>query len=152
LASGCSGRTGGVIRQHYSTSIVTEIARQARGFFATFDHEVGGHSGFVQNGLVLMVGEKDREALETHLALGRSLDVPVRMIDAAEARKLVPGLNTDGAVAFAHEADAGYGDGYGTTVGFAQGAQALGATVLQKTPAVQIELQRGRVVAVRTPI
>jgi len=51
LASGCSGRTGGVIRQHYSTSIVTEIARQARDFFATFDQEVGGHSGFIENGL-----------------------------------------------------------------------------------------------------
>src|SRR5215510_13207935 len=55
-ASGSSGRTGGVIRQHYSTPIVTEIARQARAFFSTFDREVGGHSGFVENGLVLMVG------------------------------------------------------------------------------------------------
>ena len=27
LASGCSGRTGGVIRQHYSTPIVTETRR-----------------------------------------------------------------------------------------------------------------------------
>jgi glycine/D-amino acid oxidase-like deaminating enzyme len=151
LASGCSGRTGGVIRQHYSTPIVTEIARQARAFFASFDREVGGHSGFVQNGLVLMVGEKDREALQANVALGRRHDVPVRMIDAAEARALVPGLNTEGAVAFAHEADAGYGDGYGTTVGFAQGAQRQGATVLQKTPAVAIEVERGRVAAVATP-
>ena len=49
LASGCSGRTGGVIRQHYSTPLVVEIARQARDFFSRFDEEVGGHSGFMQN-------------------------------------------------------------------------------------------------------
>ena len=151
LASGCSGRTGGVIRQHYSTPIVTEIARQARAFFATFDQEVGGHSGFVQNGLVLMVGEKDRTALETNVALGRKHGVPVRMIDAAEAAAHVPGLDTTGAVAFAHEADAGYGDGHGTTVAFAAGARDRGVTVLQNTAAVAIHVDGGRVAAVVTP-
>jgi len=151
LASGCSGRTGGVIRQHYSTPIVTEIARQARGFFATFDQEVGGHSGFIQNGLVLMVGEKDRAALETNVALGRKHGVPVRIIDDAEARALVPGLDTSGAVAFAHEADAGYGDGHGTTVAFAAGARDRGVTVLQNTAATGIHVEGGRVIAVETP-
>lgn len=151
LASGCSGRTGGVIRQHYSTPIVTEIARQARAFFATFDQEVGGHSGFVQNGLVLMVGDKDRAALETNVALGRAHGVPVRMIDAAEAKALVPGLDTAGAVAFAHEADAGYGDGHGTTVAFAAGARDRGVTVLQNTAAIGIQVEGGRVAGVQTP-
>ncbi|HUD71137.1 MAG TPA: FAD-binding oxidoreductase [Dongiaceae bacterium] len=151
LASGCSGRTGGVIRQHYSTPIVTEIARQARAFFSTFDEVVGGHSGFVENGLVLMVGEKDRGALETNVALGRKHGVPVRLIDATEAQRLVPGLNTDGAVAFAHEADAGYGDGYGTTVAFAAAAKGLGVTVLQNTPATAITVERGRATGVVTP-
>ncbi|MGH9796781.1 MAG: NAD(P)/FAD-dependent oxidoreductase, partial [Candidatus Polarisedimenticolia bacterium] len=45
LASGCSGRTGGMIRQHYSTDLVTLIAKQGRDFFAAFDEVVGGHSG-----------------------------------------------------------------------------------------------------------
>jgi len=151
LASGCSGRTGGVIRQHYSTPIVTEIARQARAFFATFDREVGGHSGFIQNGLVLMVGRKDAAALETNVALGHRLGVPVRIIDAAEAQALVPGLATEGAVAFAHEADAGYGDGHGTTVAFAAGARDRGVTVLQNTQATAIKVEGGRVAAVVTP-
>src|SRR5262245_24445403 len=151
LASGCSGRTGGVIRQHYSTPIVTEIARQARAFFATFDQEVGGHSGYIENGLVLMVGTKDAAALEANVALGRRHGVPVRLIDADEARALVPGLETTGAVAFAHEADAGYGDGYGTTVAFAAGARERGVTVLQNTPATAIAVENGRVAAVVTP-
>ena len=150
LASGCSGRTGGVIRQHYSTPIVTEIARQARAFFASFDADVGGHSGFVQNGLVLMVGPKDEEALRANVALGRTHGVPVEMIDAAAARAQVPGLETEGAVAFAYEADAGYGDGYGTTVAFAARAKDLGATVLQKTAATGLLLEKGRVAGVET--
>lgn len=150
LASGCSGRTGGVIRQHYSTPIVTEIARQARAFFATFDREVGGHSGFVENGLVLMVGTKDEEALRANVALGQAHGVPVRMCDAAFARERVPGLDTEGAVAFAYEADAGYGDGYGTTVAFAARAKDLGVTVLQKTAATGLTLERGRVLGVET--
>jgi len=151
LASGCSGRTGGVIRQHYSTPIVTEIARQARDFFSTFDREVGGHSGFVENGLVLMVGPKDEEALRLNVALGREHDVPVAMCDAAEARERVPGLDTTGAVAFAYEANAGYGDGYGTTVAFAAGAKERGVTVLQRTPATGLVRDGRRVTGVETP-
>jgi glycine/D-amino acid oxidase-like deaminating enzyme len=150
LASGCSGRTGGVIRQHYSTPIVTEIARQARDFFSTFDREVGGHSGFIQNGLVLMVGEKDREALLTNVALGREHGVPVSMIDAGRARALVPGLDTAGAVAFAWEENAGYGDGYGSTVAFAGAARERGVEILQNTPATGIAVEGGRATGVIT--
>jgi glycine/D-amino acid oxidase-like deaminating enzyme len=150
LASGCSGRTGGVIRQHYSTPIVTEIARQARDFFATFDQEVGGHSGFIQNGLVLMVGEKDRDALLANVALGRAHGVPVSIIDATRARALVPGLDTAGAVAFAWEENAGYGDGYGTTVAFAGAARERGVAIHQNTPATGLALQSGRVAGVVT--
>jgi glycine/D-amino acid oxidase-like deaminating enzyme len=151
LASGCSGRTGGMIRQHYSTSLVTEIARQGRDFFSTFDQVVGGHSGWVQCGLVYMVTAKDREALEHNIALGRKHGVPTRLIDAREARERVPGLNTDGAVAFGFEENAGYGDGYGSTVAFADRARAQGAAILQATPATGIQLDNGRVVGVETP-
>jgi sarcosine oxidase subunit beta len=151
LASGCSGRTGGMIRQHYSTSLVTEIARQGRDFFATFDQVVGGHSGWVQCGLVYMVAEKDREALQHNVALGRRHGVPTRLIDEAEARERVPGLNTEGAVAFAFEENAGYGDGYGSTVALAHRAREKGVTFLQNTPALGLEIRDRRVVGVTTP-
>ena len=151
LASGCSGRTGGVIRQHYSTPLVVEIARQARDFFATFDREVGGHSGFIRNGLVLMVGEKDREALLANVALGAGCGVPTRLVEEKEARDLVPGLNTEGGAAFAYEENAGYGDGYGSTVAFAQRARDLGVSVMQGTPATRLLIDGGRVAGVVTP-
>jgi glycine/D-amino acid oxidase-like deaminating enzyme len=151
LASGCSGRTGGVIRQHYSTPLLTEIARQARDFFAAFDETVGGHSGFVRNGLVLMVGEKDREALLANVALGARCGVPTRIIDGREARDLVPGLNTEGGAAFAYEEDAGYGDGYGATVALAKKARDLGVEVMLGTPATGLAVDHGRVRAVLTP-
>jgi glycine/D-amino acid oxidase-like deaminating enzyme len=151
LASGCSGRTGGMIRQHYSTDLVTAMAREGRDFFAAFDQVVGGHSGWVQCGLVYMVTEKDRAALAANAAIARRHGVPVRAIDAGEARRLVPGLNTEGAVAFAYEENAGYGDGYGSTVAFAAGARERGVTILQGTPATGIRIEGGRVAAVDTP-
>ncbi len=151
LASGCSGRTGGMVRQHYSTDLVTVIAKQGRDFFATFDEVVGGHSGWVQCGLVYMVTAKDVEALKHNVALGQKHGVPTRLIDAEEARRRVPGLNTDGGVAFAFEENAGYGDGYGSTIAFANRAKETGATILQNTPAIGIVLDNGRVVGVKTP-
>jgi glycine/D-amino acid oxidase-like deaminating enzyme len=151
LASGCSGRTGGMIRQHYSTDLVTEIAKQGRDFFSTFDRTVGGHSGWVQCGLVYMVTGKDVEALRHNVALGRRHGVPTRLIDETEARERVPGLNTEGAVAFAFEEDAGYGDGYGSTIAFANRAKDMGVTILQNTPAIGLDLGHDRVVGVLTP-
>jgi len=151
LASGCSGRTGGMIRQHYSTDLVTEIARQGRDFFATFDEVVGGHSGWVQCGLVYMVTGKDVEALEHNIALGRKHGVPTRLIDETEARELVPGLNTEGAVEFGFEENAGYGDGYGSTVAFANRARDLGVTILQGTPAIGLRREGDRITGVLTP-
>ena len=151
LASGCSGRTGGMIRQHYSTDLVTEIARQGRDFFATFDQVVGGHSGWVECGLVYMVTAKDVEALRHNVALGRRHGVPTGLIDETEARERVPGLNTEGAVAFAYEENAGYGDGYGSTIAFANRAKDKGATLLQNTPALGLEMDKERVLGVVTP-
>jgi sarcosine oxidase subunit beta len=151
LASGCSGRTGGMIRQHYSTDLVTEIAKQGRDFFSTFDQDVGGHSGWVQCGLVYMVTGKDVEALRHNVALGRKHGVPTRLIDGTEARERVPGLNTEGAVAFAFEEDAGYGDGYGSTIAFANRAREMGVTILQNTPAIGLKLDNDRVTGVVTP-
>jgi len=151
LASGCSGRTGGMIRQHYSTDLVTEIAKQGRDFFSTFDQVVGGHSGWVQCGLVYMVTGKDVEALRHNIALGRKHGVPTGLIDETEARQRVPGLNTEGAVEFAFEENAGYGDGYGSTIAFANRAKEKGVTILQNTPAIGLKLDNDRVVGVVTP-
>src|SRR2546425_8517462 len=151
LASGCSGRTGGMIRQHYSTDLVTEIARQGRDFFASFDEVVGGHSGWVQCGLVYMVTGKDVEAMRHNVDLGRKHGVPTRLIDGTEARERVPGLSTEGAVAFAFEENAGYGDGYGSTIAFANRAKERGAILLQNTPALGLEMDHQRVMGVVTP-
>src|SRR2546428_10844534 len=98
-----------------------------------------------------MVTEKDREALHHNGALGRKHGVPARLVDAKEARERVPGLNAEGAVAFAFEENAGYGDGYGSTVAFARRAREGGATILQNTPATGIETDHGHVAGVITP-
>jgi len=114
-----------MIRQHYSTDLVTEIARQGRDFFATFDQLVGGHSGWVQCGLVYMWRRRTSRRRAQRGARGQA-----RRADASdrrdEARERVPGLNTEGAVAFAFEENAGYGDGYGSTIAFAHRARGDG--------------------------
>jgi len=112
---------------------------------------VGGHSGWVQCGLVYMVTDKDVEALEHNILLGRRHGVPTRLIDETEARERVPGLNTEGAVRFGFEENAGYGDGYGSTVAFAGRAKERGATILQNTPATGLILDNGRIAGVVTP-
>src|SRR5437899_10370693 len=66
-----SGRTGGMIRQHYSTDLVTEHARQVRDLLATFDKMIGTHSRWVQRGIVYMVTENMRETKHHKATLGQ---------------------------------------------------------------------------------
>src|SRR2546428_13077285 len=127
-----------MIRQHYSTDLVTEIARQGCDFFATFDQVVGGHSGWVQCGLVYMVTEKDREALHHNVALGRRHGVPTRLVDAAEARRRGPGLDTEGGGGCALEENAGHGDGFGPAAALTRRAREGGASPHPRTPATRI--------------
>src|SRR5262245_27571601 len=97
-----------------------------------------------------MVTEKDVEALRDNVAIGQRHGVPTRLIDGAEAQERVPGLNTEGAVAFAFEENAGYGDGYGSTIAFATRAKEMGVTILQNTPARGLETDGGRIAGVVT--
>src|SRR5258706_7502786 len=66
LASGCSGRTGGMIRQHYSTDLVTVIAKQGRGFFSTLRGVVGGAFRLVHGRFRYPVDGKDAGGLASH--------------------------------------------------------------------------------------
>jgi sarcosine oxidase subunit beta len=54
-------------------------------------------------------------------------------------------------VAFAFEENAGYGDGYGATVAFADRAREKGVAILQHTPATGIRVENGRIAGVETP-
>ncbi|HVB59811.1 MAG TPA: FAD-dependent oxidoreductase, partial [Ktedonobacteraceae bacterium] len=50
LASGTTGRSGAIVRQHYSNDFTIRMAQESLGIFQHFDDLVGGECGFVTSG------------------------------------------------------------------------------------------------------
>jgi sarcosine oxidase subunit beta len=150
LAAGPTGRSCGIIRQHYSHPITVRMALESLHFFENFEERVGGDCDFRRTGYLLAAGPDDIERLEANVALQRSLGVNTRVVSLDELRELEPGVSTEGIVGAAYEPDSGYADPYSTTAALANRAEELGAEILTGTPVQSIIVEGGRVGGVVT--
>ena len=75
LGAGSSGKSGAIIRQHYSNRLTASMAQKSLRVFENFDDLVGGPPVFTRTGLIIVVGEKDRTGLEANLAMQRELGI-----------------------------------------------------------------------------
>src|SRR6185295_4381621 len=82
LGAGSSGKSGAIIRQHYSHPLTATMAQKSLRVFEHFEDVVGGPPVFTRTGMALIVNEKDRAALETNVAMQRDLGIDVRIISA----------------------------------------------------------------------
>src|SRR5216683_1423791 len=73
LGAGSSGKSGAIIRQHYSNRLTASMAQKSLRVFEHFEDTVGGPTVFTRTGLVIVVNERDRSGLETNIAMQREL-------------------------------------------------------------------------------
>src|SRR5271167_4280100 len=64
LGAGSSGKSGAIIRQHYSNRLTASMAQKSLRVFEHFEDVVGGPPVFTRTGLIVVVNEKDRAGLE----------------------------------------------------------------------------------------
>src|SRR6202795_1527247 len=80
LGAGSSGKSGAIIRQHYSNRLTASMAQKSLRVFEHFDEVVGGPAVFTRTGLIVVINEKDRAGLEANLAMQRELGIDVRLV------------------------------------------------------------------------
>ncbi|MDD3147352.1 MAG: FAD-binding oxidoreductase [Candidatus Riflebacteria bacterium] len=96
LASGSTGRCGGGFRQQWSTEANTTLAMASVKRLEGLEEELGYRTEFFQGGyLILAHTEEEEQQFAKNVAMQRSLGLEVNMVDPAEARKIVPFLNTE---------------------------------------------------------
>jgi glycine/D-amino acid oxidase-like deaminating enzyme len=150
LASGPTGRSSAIVRQHYAYPVTARMAKLALDVFQRFDEVIGGACGFTRTGYLALVGPDDREALAGNVAMQAAVGVRTRIVGPAEIRQLVPQMAVDDLAAAAHEPDAGYADPAGTTAALARRARELGARIVEGTPVRRIVVAGGAVTGVET--
>src|SRR5712692_5577776 len=80
LGAGSSGKSGAIIRQHYSNRLTAAMAQKGLRIFEHFEDVVGGPSVFTHTGMVLVVNQRDRSGLEANLRMQRDLGINVRLV------------------------------------------------------------------------
>ncbi len=150
LGSGSTGRSQAICRMHYSNPVTASLAWESLKIFTHFSDVVGGTSGFVRTGYLVIVEPVDRHGLEQNVAMQQELGINTGLVTAAEVKDLAPMLVVSEEEGLAWEPESGYADPYLVTTSYAARARELGAEIRLRTPAVGIKVARGRVQGVVT--
>ena len=155
IAAGASGKTGALLRRHYSNRPEAVLAQRGWQVYANWPEAVGGEPVHTATGLVVTVDTgpafpRNAERLRRNVAMQNALGIPSRVVTAAELRDLQPFADWDDVEVAAYEPDSGYVDAVAATRGMALAARRAGAEVREGTAVLGIVLDGDRVAGVRT--
>ena len=150
LASGATGRSGSMVREHYLHPVLVEMAMEASRAFHNFGEIYGGDARFQQTGRVLLFNEHDADAARANVAMNRELGVDIRLVTPAEIEELLPRICLDGVVLGAYEPTSGYADPVATTYAFARRAADLGVRILTNCQVTGFTVEGGRLTGLET--
>lgn len=150
LGSGSTGRSQAICRMHYSNPETAAMAWESLKIFANFGELVGGLSGFVQTGYLVVVEEQDRPGLQRNIAMQQELGIDTREISADDLKELAPMINVYPGEGLGWEPQSGYADPYLVTTSYASRSREMGAEIALRTKVTDIEVKSGRVRAVVT--
>jgi sarcosine oxidase subunit beta len=155
IAAGASGKTGALLRRHYSNRPEAILAQRGWQTFAAWPEEVGGEPVHTPCGLIVTVDtspghEANVDRLYRNVALQNALGIPSRVVTRAELRELQPCANWDDVSHAAYEPDSGFVDAIAATRGMAVAARDAGAAVCEGVAVQSVVVERDRVRGVRT--
>lgn len=150
LGAGSSGKSGAIVRQHYSNKLTAAMAQQSLRVFEHFDDVVGGPPVFTRTGMVLLVNERDRAGLVANLAMQQELGIATRLVSHQELADLDPNARLAEDEIAAFESDAGYVEAVQVVASFAEAARRNGADIRQGVEVKGIIVEGGRVAGVDT--
>ncbi len=150
LGAGGSGKSAGLLYQHDAVPVARAMARDGVRFYAHLHESLGAPPVFTRGGLVLVVREADRAALEANLAAQREAGVDVRPVNGQE----LTGIDANARLAddelAAYEADAGCVDPVQVLAALAENARRHDADLRQGVEVKSLDVEKGKVVGVQT--
>jgi sarcosine oxidase subunit beta len=151
LCGGASGRNGGGVRAQWSSEANVLLMQESLRLCKEFAHEHRINTWFRQGGY-LFLARDDRRAdeLGKSVELQQRLGLKTRLIDALEARELVPELDPHGVVTASFNAEDAVVFPWPFVWGYAEGARANGVDIHTFCKVHAVETTGGRVTAVQT--
>jgi glycine/D-amino acid oxidase-like deaminating enzyme len=126
------------------------LMQRAHALWDQWPAETGADMGFRRNGLVYLTrSEKELAGWQAWLDMARPYQVPVRIIDADEARRIAPGTPQDWIGGVVSPQDGRAEPGLAAPA-IARGARAAGAAVVQNCAVRGLDTTGGRISGVFT--
>jgi len=151
MGSQTSPRAAGLVSCARKSELMINLIKLAAERIKRFTEDTGQPLDWVHPGsLKVARREQDAEVIESDIIRGRRLGLDVERISPQEAHRLNPFLEPEGVVAVMRVGDDMYFDPSQVAVGFARGAEALGATLLPHTSVTQVLIDNGQVTGVDT--
>jgi sarcosine oxidase subunit beta len=150
LGAGSSGKSGAIIRQHYSNRLTASMAQKSLRIFEHFEDMVGGPPVFTHTGMILVVNERDRAGLAANLAMQRELGIDVRLVTAHELTDIDPNTRLAEDELAAFESEAGYVEAVQVVATYAEAAASHGADIRQGVEVKALITEKNRLVGVDT--
>lgn len=152
LGSESTAKNAGGVRQQFSNEHNVRVQMLSVRLLLDFEAEVGVPSDFRQVGyLMVLTRPSDVESFRRQLEMWHRVGLAeARWVDAAEAARLVPVLNVDDVLGCTFCPTDGIAGPASVTAGYAAAARRLGARIEEGTPVTGVEVDGGRVRAVRT--
>lgn len=155
IAFGGSGRTGALIRRHYSNIPEATLAHEGWKIYNAWPDIVGGEPIHTPCGLVVTVDASPEcidnlDKLRKNVALQNSIGIPSVVATREELQELQPFADWRDVPLAAYEHNSGYVDSVTATRSMAHAAIRAGAEVREYTQVLGIETDGTRVTGVRT--
>ncbi len=155
IAAGASGKTGALLRRHYTNEPEARLAQHSHQIFRNWQEVVGGDCGYVPAGIVITLPngpgcERNIELLHRNVALQNSLGIESRVITASELQELQPFARVDDIAAAAYEPTSGYVDAVAATRSMAVAARQAGAHIKEGCRVHRIVTAANRVTGMET--
>ena len=150
IASGGTGRSAAIVRQHYSNEELVRMVKRSVEVFRHFDDVVGGDPGFVNTGWAFLVPPEVSSGLSRNLEMGRRLGVEVKEISREELGELECRIELMDVHRIAYEPESGYADPRLSTHAYVKRFAELGGRLMQLTAVQGIIVESGAITAVRT--
>lgn len=150
LGAGSSGKSGAIIRQHYSNRLTASMAQKSLRVYEKFDDVVGGPPVFTRAGMVLIVNEKDKLGLDANLQLQQELGIDVRAITGQDLAEIDPNASLKEDEVAIYESEAGYVESVQVVASYAEAARREGADIRLGVEVQSLVKQGKKIVGVET--
>jgi len=152
LGSQSTGKCAGGVRQQFSMEANVRLQRRSVRMFEAFEEETGHPADFRQLGYLFVLTlpqqvEDFRRNMEMWHRVGLT---EARWVDAAEAARLVPVMNTEDVLGCTFCPTDGIASPADVTAGYAAAARRHGARLKEGVELTGIDVAGGRVQGVRT--